>query len=142
MKDAKYYWLLGKRDISFWNMKQLHMQRGEDPNGAEMYCDAYTGKYIEEEHRMSIVVNKRTECISFYASWRFEEERTLVQVTYSYNIEERILEKQLIYIIEDAFGSPGKNSRKLTEQEEIDAFLERHNLTWEDLEEFQKYFFE
>ena len=139
MEDAKYYWL-GRRDISFRNMKQLRMQRGEDPNGAEMYWDVYREGYREEEHRIQLIFNKRTKYIVFFATWHFEEESELVRFTYRYDVTKKILEKGLIDIIEDAFGTTGKDSRELTEQEEIDEFLKRRNLIWDELEEFQEYF--
>ena len=133
-----YNWFGGNRVTLFQNMEQLK----NIPRDMELYCteegfffENYKEEYLEENQSISFDFSKARLTIAFTFAYRFPDTDERISLVYTYYLENRELIKRPIRIVGDQYTNSFSENK-----DDIDDFLSRHDLTWEEIEELHNWF--
>lgn len=126
----------------FYNMKQLELHGKQEPgifSGSSK--ESYSSKYLEENQELNISLGKKNRKITFMMYYKFSKDsineyEDTISLKYSYDVSSRTLTKLNIRLYSEnpSIGSYTEMNK------DIEDFLQRRSLTWEELDKMQEDF--
>jgi hypothetical protein len=99
----------------------------------------YDPKYLDENKTIDMYIWRDRRIIGFILWWDFHDTGERILMRYGYCVSTRVLSRRTLSISSPLYDT--SNSRNfLTDEADIQDFLERHNLTMEELSELHHWF--